>query len=34
MKHLRNLRFMPQFSEGFDFWGVSERKNLCSVPSR
>jgi hypothetical protein len=21
MKHLRNLRFMPQFSEGFDFWG-------------
>jgi hypothetical protein len=34
MKHLRNLRFMPQFSEGFDFGGVSERKNLCSVPSR
>jgi hypothetical protein len=25
MKHLRNLRFIPQFSEGFDF--VSERKN-------
>jgi hypothetical protein len=24
MKHLGNLRFMPQFSEGFDF--VSERK--------
>jgi hypothetical protein len=31
-KHLGNLRFMPQFSEWFDF--VSERKNLCSVLSR
>jgi hypothetical protein len=31
-KHLGNLRFMPQFSEGFDF--VSERKNSCSVLSR
>jgi len=29
MKHLGNLRFMPQFSEGFHF--VSERKNSCSV---
>jgi hypothetical protein len=28
MKHLGNLRFMPQFSEGFHF--VSERKNLRS----
>src|SRR2546421_4139183 len=27
MKYRRNLRFMPQFSEEFDF--VSERKNLC-----
>jgi hypothetical protein len=30
-KHLRNLRFMPPFSEGFDF--VSERKNLCATRS-
>jgi hypothetical protein len=29
MKHCRNLRFMPQLSEGFDF--VSKRKNSCSV---
>lgn len=28
MKHLRNLRFMPQFSEGFDFWGVAEKLML------
>jgi hypothetical protein len=31
IKHRRNLRFMPQFSEGFDYFFVSERKNLCSV---
>ena len=31
MKHLVNLRLMPQFSEGFNF--VSERKNSCSVLS-
>jgi hypothetical protein len=29
MKYFRNLRFMPQFSEGFHF--VSKRKNSCFV---
>ena len=32
MKHLENLRFMPQFSEGFDF--VSERKYYAPCFSR
>jgi hypothetical protein len=32
MKRVGNLRFIPQFSEGFHF--VSERKNSCSVLSR
>src|SRR2546423_5420588 len=32
IKRLGNLRFMPQFSEGFHF--VSERKNSCFVLSR
>lgn len=32
MKRLENLRFIPQFSEGFHF--VSERKNSCSTLSR
>ena len=31
MKHLGNLRFMPQFSEGFDLESRSG-KNLCSAP--
>jgi hypothetical protein len=32
MKRLGNLRFIPQFSEGFHF--ISERKNSCSMLSR